>query len=44
MSIYELTYSIKDKFSSSEIKLINDEKKISICNSKKKLYLKNKII
>ena len=40
MSIYELTYSIKDKFSSSEIKLINDEKKISICNSKKKIISK----
>ena len=38
VSIYELTYSIKDKFSNSEIKLINDEKKISNNFSKNKIF------
>ena len=45
VSIYELTYSIKDKFSNSEIKLINDEKKISNFFSKSKnISLKKHLI
>ena len=38
VSIYELTYTIKDKFINSEIKLINDEKKLLVIQ-KEKIYL-----